>query len=736
MTVVVRLCEERMTLFHHLKLKRPRMNSADHTPSMHPPIPSSRKKASSSSVASSMGNRNNDQAAAGKRLESEMGLDSGNKEEKQSNDIQTEQPPFLECGSGLPEDNEAMPQLERQNSVFDGGGNPEGRDILPHLSPQLWPPSSTLSYQRHFGPAEADAEEEPPPLLMGDVQGRGKTMVWRRSPSFSRNRVPPSSTITSPPSSKRTPSPKHTPIPSPTATSPQFESAQAISAVYMQSSTTTSFTSIRPSCSKSTFEGSLDEESSSTSFQSWPVTPFGESPPSRTPSSSATPPDTQALNLCVASTSRESSTSKEDDGQPMVCMICEDRATGLHYGIITCEGCKGFFKRTVQNKKVYTCVADGNCEVTKTQRNRCQYCRFQKCVRQGMVLAAVREDRMPGGRNSGAVYNLYKVKYKKHRKGQKNGHVTQEQQPQLALPAATPRISTQQDWANGQILKAALTSPAEVSHLRHRTDNCVSSSVRQESRMTAEEAAAMIRQLVECDTFEDVAKLKNARELLQCQLELNDKLCHIGDNIVYKLVQWTKGLPFYNELPVDIHTKLLTNKWHELLVLTACAFLAIRGTPPITIAQVVSSCLSSLRECLAIMIGESIGLEELKEAGPLVERLARLADTFRRMGLCIEEYVSLKVIIMESSEGVREQCRAGELTEEMKERQKEVEAIHDRYMKALQVFVEHRFPLQSSRFADLLTFIPEVESIARLVVESKMFYVPLFLNTSLRNETG
>lgn len=28
----------------------------------------------------------------------------------------------------------------------------------------------------------------------------------------------------------------------------------------------------------------------------------------------------------------------EDDDQPMVCMICEDKATGLHYGIITCEG--------------------------------------------------------------------------------------------------------------------------------------------------------------------------------------------------------------------------------------------------------------------------------------------------------------------------------------------------------------------------------------------------------------
>lgn len=33
-------------------------------------------------------------------------------------------------------------------------------------------------------------------------------------------------------------------------------------------------------------------------------------------------------------------TGGDDDEyeQPMICMICEDRATGLHYGIITCEG--------------------------------------------------------------------------------------------------------------------------------------------------------------------------------------------------------------------------------------------------------------------------------------------------------------------------------------------------------------------------------------------------------------
>ncbi|EPB77651.1 zinc finger, C4 type [Ancylostoma ceylanicum] len=34
------------------------------------------------------------------------------------------------------------------------------------------------------------------------------------------------------------------------------------------------------------------------------------------------------------------------------CPVCGDRVSGYHYGLLTCESCKGFFKRTVQNKKV------------------------------------------------------------------------------------------------------------------------------------------------------------------------------------------------------------------------------------------------------------------------------------------------------------------------------------------------------------------------------------------------
>nr|XP_023835066.1 nuclear receptor subfamily 6 group A member 1-A-like [Salvelinus alpinus] len=84
---------------------------------------------------------------------------------------------------------------------------------------------------------------------------------------------------------------------------------------------------------------------------------------------------------------------------PRVCLICGDRATGLHYGIISCEGCKGFFKRSICNKRVYRCSRDKNCEMSRKQRNRCQYCRLLKCLQMGMNRKAIREDGMPGGRN-------------------------------------------------------------------------------------------------------------------------------------------------------------------------------------------------------------------------------------------------------------------------------------------------------------------------------------------------
>lgn len=80
-------------------------------------------------------------------------------------------------------------------------------------------------------------------------------------------------------------------------------------------------------------------------------------------------------------------------GQKNICAICSDKASGKHYGVHSCEGCKGFFKRTVRKDLKYSCRDNSDCIIDKRQRNRCQYCRYQKCLAAGMKREAVQEER-------------------------------------------------------------------------------------------------------------------------------------------------------------------------------------------------------------------------------------------------------------------------------------------------------------------------------------------------------
>ncbi|CAJ1084584.1 nuclear receptor subfamily 4 group A member 1 [Xyrichtys novacula] len=89
---------------------------------------------------------------------------------------------------------------------------------------------------------------------------------------------------------------------------------------------------------------------------------------------------------------------KSPGGNDGCCAVCGDNASCQHYGVRTCEGCKGFFKRTVQKNSKYVCLANKDCPVDKRRRNRCQFCRFQKCLAVGMVREVVRTDSLKGRR--------------------------------------------------------------------------------------------------------------------------------------------------------------------------------------------------------------------------------------------------------------------------------------------------------------------------------------------------
>lgn len=76
------------------------------------------------------------------------------------------------------------------------------------------------------------------------------------------------------------------------------------------------------------------------------------------------------------------------------CKVCGDKSSGVHYGVITCEGCKGFFRRSQNTPTNYQCARQKNCVVDRVSRNRCQYCRLKKCIELGMSREAVKFGRM------------------------------------------------------------------------------------------------------------------------------------------------------------------------------------------------------------------------------------------------------------------------------------------------------------------------------------------------------
>nr|ASL70586.1 nuclear receptor [Brachionus plicatilis] len=77
------------------------------------------------------------------------------------------------------------------------------------------------------------------------------------------------------------------------------------------------------------------------------------------------------------------------------CRVCKSKATGIHYGVCSCEGCKGFFKRSLVRYKGYICRGDKNCLILPKDTRKCKFCRWMACNKAGMCVSQVRVGRIP-----------------------------------------------------------------------------------------------------------------------------------------------------------------------------------------------------------------------------------------------------------------------------------------------------------------------------------------------------
>ncbi|KAE9419596.1 hypothetical protein Angca_009748, partial [Angiostrongylus cantonensis] len=448
--------------------------------------------------------------------------------------------------------------------------------------------------------------------------------------------------------------------------------------------------------------------------------------------------------------------SANDVNSPETCAICSDRSSGLHYGIYTCEGCKGFFKRTVQNKRLYSCVGSGGgCPMTKEHRNRCQFCRFQKCLQQGMVLEAVREDRMPGGRNGSAIYSLYRLRY---RKARQRVTVSESTASRASTTDGAGRLVEGKDYEECPQPKNKNLIQVCGSHMPHicfiafytpllqialTTTHKISFVLRYKDA-TFEGTSLLKEELIEIDQIDKlinlrglrIAPLRDSREELApaCQ-----RLSRIGDEIVEQLVEWTKMLPFYCELPVEIHTHLLTQRWAELVLLSACFYSCSTSTSSNDETAVSTTTIDGneevsfldpsinirlLQKRLSAVMGKAIPLEHVtKEAGPLVEKFTALLHSFSKMRITTEAYVCIKAITLlhytTTSEGTDNN------NVEKSPFVRKVTLIQDQFVKALQVHLIQNE--EGTRLSDILTWLPMLHNASSVLLHSKMFYVPFLI---------
>uniref|UniRef100_A0A914WGE1 Uncharacterized protein n=1 Tax=Plectus sambesii TaxID=2011161 RepID=A0A914WGE1_9BILA len=75
------------------------------------------------------------------------------------------------------------------------------------------------------------------------------------------------------------------------------------------------------------------------------------------------------------------------------CLVCGDAASGVHYGVDSCNGCRTFFRRCVDKKLHFECRNNSSCPIDKSIRNACRACRLKKCLLVGMDVRCVQPNR-------------------------------------------------------------------------------------------------------------------------------------------------------------------------------------------------------------------------------------------------------------------------------------------------------------------------------------------------------
>nr|ADK26703.1 estrogen receptor 1 [Zonotrichia albicollis] len=292
----------------------------------------------------------------------------------------------------------------------------------------------------------------------------------------------------------------------------------------------------------------------------------------------------------MSSSSEKGSLAMESTKETRYCAVCNDYASGYHYGVWSCEGCKAFFKRSIQGHNDYMCPATNQCTIDKNRRKSCQACRLRKCYEVGMMKGGIRKDRR-GGR-------VMKQKRQREEQDSRNGEASSTE---LRAPTL---------W----------TSPLVVKHNKKNSPAL---------SLTAEQ---MVSALLEAEPPLVYSEYDPNRPFNEASMMT--LLTNLADRELVHMINWAKRVPGFVDLTLHDQVHLLECAWLEILMI-GLVWRSMEHPGKLLFAP-------------NLLLDRNQGkcVEGMVE---IFDMLLATAARFRMMNLQGEEFVCLKSIILLNS---------------------------------------------------------------------------------------
>ncbi|XP_036446958.1 vitamin D3 receptor A isoform X1 [Colossoma macropomum] len=405
-----------------------------------------------------------------------------------------------------------------------------------------------------------------------------------------------------------------------------------------------------------------------------------------------------------------------DRNAPRICGVCGDKATGFHFNAMTCEGCKGFFRRSMKRKASFTCPFNGSCTITKDNRRHCQACRLKRCVDIGMMKEFILTDE--------------EVQRKKEL-------ILKRKEEEAAREAQKPRLTDEQtqiintlveahhktyddsysDFARfrppvreGPVTRSA-SRAASLHSLSDASSDSFNHSPVMDDRGNLVYVLSRIYSAVNQEVMADHLSVPNRSESVDTKLNFSSLLSmyqegtgspdsseddtsrlsmlpHLADLVSYsiqKVIGFAKMIPGFRELTAEDQIALLKSSAIEIIML--------RSNQSFSLEDMSWSCGGpDFKYCINDVTKAGHTLE-------LLEPLVKFQVGLKKLNLHEEEHVLLMAICLMSPDrqGVQDHAR--------------IEALQDRLCETLQAYIRINHPGGRLLYAKMIQKLADLRSL-------------------------